>query len=133
MTRLPTMLILLLVLLPAGCTLSDPQQRVLAERARWNVTPLSWAVDDQGIITLSVRVSGPAHSNIQNLTVRIEFTGTEVEHQWWTLDLSEIRRGGPQDVLIRLPARDEPIEELTINRVLEPTAEERPHIEELQL
>ncbi len=136
MARLLTTLFLLLALLPAGCGPSDPKQRVLAERARWNVTPLSWAMDDQGRITLSARVSGPTRSKIQKLTVRIELIGpggAAAGQEWSTLDLSDIRRGGPQDVLIRLPARKELIEELTINRVLQPTAEETPHIEELQL
>ncbi len=126
--------LLLLALLSAGCGPSDPRERILSERARWTVTPLSWSMGEDGRITLSVRLLGPVRSKIDRLTVRIEMRdaqGGVVDHEWWTLDLSGIQRGGPKDVLIRLPAREAAVEELTIDPVLAPGPEEIPHIEEL--
>ncbi len=127
--------LLLLALWPTGCGPSDPRERILSERARWTVTPLSWSMGEDGRITLSARLLGPVRSKIDRLTVRIELRdaqGTVVDREWWTLDLSGIQRGGPEDVLIRLPAREVAVEELTIDPVLDPTPEEISHIEELQ-
>ena len=92
-------------------------------------------MSEDGRITLNARLLGPVRSKIDRLTVRIEMRdaqGSVVDHEWWTLDLSEIKRGGPKDVLIRLPAREAAVEELTIDPVLEPGPQEIPHIEELQ-
>ncbi len=88
-----------------------------------------------GRITLNARLLGPVRSKIDRLTVRIEMRdaqGRVVDHEWRTLDLSEIQRGGPEDILIRLPAREVAVEELTSDPVLDPGPEEIPHIEELQ-
>lgn len=136
MVRLPTALVvcLLHLLLSSACAPSDPREQILSERARWKVTPLSWSMAEDGRLTLSARVSGPARTKIDRLTVRIEMRdaqGSVVDHEWWTLDLSEVRRGGPKDVLIRLPPRETAIEELSIDTILAPTAEEAGHIEEL--
>ena len=127
--------LLLLALWPTGCGPSDPRERILSERARWTLTPLSWSMDENGRITLSARLLGPARSKLDRLTVRIEMRdarGSVVDHEWWTLDLTGIQRGGPKDVLIRLPAREAAVEELTIDPVLQPAPEEIRHIEELQ-
>ena len=93
-------------------------------------------MSEDGRITLNARLLGPVRSQIDRLTVRIELRdaqGTVVDREWWTLDLSGIQRGGPEDVLIRLPAREVAVEELTIDPVLDPTPEEISHIEELQM
>jgi len=127
--------LLLLALSSAGCGPSDPRERILSERARWTVTPLSWSMSEDGRITLNARLVGPVRSKIDRLTVRIEMRDGEggvVDHEWWTLDLSEIQRGGPEDVMIRLPARQAAVEQLTIDPVLLPGPEEISHIEELQ-
>ncbi len=127
--------LLLLALSSTGCGPADPRERILSERAKWTVTPLSWSMGEDGRITLSARLLGPVRSKIDRLTVRIEMRdaqGVVVDHEWWTLDLSGIQRGGPEDVLIRLSAREAAVEELTIDPVLEPSPEEIPHIEELQ-
>ncbi len=127
--------LLLLALSSASCGPSDPRERILSERARWTLTPLSWSMSDDGRITLNARLLGPVRSKIDRLTVRIELRDAEggvVDHEWWTLDLSGIKRGGPKDVLIRLPAREAAVEALTIDPVLQPGPQEIPHIEELQ-
>ncbi len=127
--------LLLLALSPTGCGPSDPRERILSERARWTVTPLSWSMAEDGRITLNARVLGPVRAKIDRLTVPIEMRdaqGGVVDHEWWTLDLSGIQRGGPEDILSRLPAREAAVEELTIDPVLEPGPEETPHIQELQ-
>lgn len=126
--------LLLLALASAGCGPSDPRERILSERAKWSVTPLSWSMGQDGRITLSARLVGPVRSQIDRLTVRVEMRdaqGAVVGHEWWTLDLSEVRRGGPEDVLFRFPAAAAGVEELTIDHVLDPGPEEAPHIEEL--
>ena len=127
--------LLLLALSLADCGSSDPREQILSDRARWTLTPLSWSMSEDGRITLNARLLGPVRSQIDRLTVRIELRdaqGTVVDREWWTLDLSGIQRGGPEDVLIRLPAREVAVEELTIDPVLDPTPEEISHIEELQ-
>ena len=127
--------LLLLAVSLAGCGPSDPRERILSERARWTVTPLSWSMGEDGRITLSARVVGPVRSKIDRLTVRIEMRdaqGGVVGHEWRTLDLSGVQRGGPEDVLIRLPASEGSVEQLTIDLVLQPGPQEIPHIEELQ-
>ena len=127
--------LLLLALSLADCGPSDPREQILSDRARWTLTPLSWSMTEDGRITLNARLLGPVRSQIDRLTVRIELRdaqGTVVDREWWTLDLSGIQRGGPEDVLIRLPAREVAVEELTIDPVLDPTPEEISHIEELQ-
>ena len=92
-------------------------------------------MSEDGRITLNARLVGPVRSKIDRLTVRIELRDAQsvvVDHEWWTVDLSGIRRGGPKDVLIRLPAREVAVEELTIDPVLNPGPEEIPNIEELR-
>ena len=136
MVRLPTALVvcLLHLLLSSACAPSDPREQILSERARWKVTPLSWSMGQDGRITLSARLAGPVRSQIDRLTVRVEMRdapGAVVSHEWLTLDLAEVRRGGPEDVLFRFPAAAAGVEELTIDHVLDPGPEEAPHIEEL--
>jgi hypothetical protein len=121
----------------AGCSLADPHERVLEERSRWKVTTLSWAMTADGAITLSTRVSGPAQSTLERLTVRIvlqDAAGNPVHHEWRTLDLSGIERGGPEDILLRLQAPEgASVEGLGIDTVPAPTPEDIPHLEELRL
>jgi hypothetical protein len=119
-----------------GCSPSDPQARILQERARWKVATLSWAMAEDGAITLSTRVSGPAQSTLERLTVRIvlqDAAGNPVHHEWRTLDLSGIERGGPEDILLRLQAPEGArVDGLGIDTVPAPTPEDIPHLEELR-
>ena len=119
-----------------GCAPSDPRERVLEQRARWNVTLLSWAQGRDGTLTLNARVSGPVNSDLRQLTVRLllqDAAGNAVDHEWRTLDLSGIERGGPQDIMLRLTAREVEVEGIGIDTVPAPTADEIPHIVELDL
>jgi len=118
-----------------GCGPSDPTERVLDERTRWNVNLLSWAMSSDGSINLSTRVSGLADAELKQLTVRIllqDAAGNTVERAWQTLDLSGIERGGPEDILLRLAPRGQAIEGIGIDPVHAPGPDELPHIPELQ-
>jgi len=127
---------LLLAVCLTGCGPTDPRQRVLEERARWNVTLLSWAQGTDGTLTLNARVSGPVNSDLQRLTVRVllqDAAGNPVDQEWRTLDLSGIERGGPEDIMLRLPAREVGVEGIGIDTVPAPDPDEVPHIVELDL
>ena len=138
MTTLRPVLAALLLVLPVlvRCGPSDPQARILSQRASWKVDLLSWAMADDGGITISARLSGPVRSELKRLTVRIEMLNAQgeiVDDVWETLDLSAVQRGGPEDIFIRLPARSTIIEGIGINLVSDPDPEEIQHIEELNL
>lgn len=128
---------LLLLAALAACGPSDPQARILEERAGWNVTLLSWAVREDGTISLGLRVSGPVRSRLERLTVRFvlqDAAGNQVGEQWRTLDLSEIERGGPEDILLRLESPEgAAVEGIGVDTVPVPGPEDLPHIEELRL
>jgi len=124
-----------LALLTAGCGPRDPKERILQDRARWDVTVLSWSQGDDGTVTISVRLSGPPNSGLDELTVRLQMFDSEsrvIESKWHTFDLSDVPRGGPADKIIRV--REFPHEVLGagIDSVLVPTAEEESRIRELQ-
>jgi hypothetical protein len=128
--------ILVLLVCLAACGPSDPRERVLEERARWRVTLLDWAMGPDGTITLSLRLSGPVRSELERLTVRIvlqDAQGNPVDHEWRTLDVSGVERGGPEDVLLRLEPRGPDVAGIGIDPVPRPGPEEAAHIEELQL
>lgn len=117
-----------------GCGPTDPRERVLEERSQWKVQLLDWAVRDDGTISVSARLSGPPSGDLKQLTVKLllqDASGTTMGHEWRTLDLSGIRRGGPEDVTLRIPPRETPIEGIGIDPVLAPTPEDEPHIPEL--
>jgi hypothetical protein len=127
--------VVLVVAALSGCSPSDPIERALDERTRWNVTLLSWAMSSDGSINLSTRVSGPADAELKQLTVRIllqDAEGNTVDRAWQTLDLSGIERGGPEDILLRLAPRGQAIEGIGIDPVHLPGPDELPHIPELQ-
>ena len=89
---------LLVLAFLAGCAPADPRQRILAERADWRVDVLSWAMAEGGKMTVSVRVSGPVQSELEQLTVRLDMLDgqdQQVGSVWRTLDLSGVQRGGP--------------------------------------
>ena len=128
--------LLLLAVLAVGCGPSDPRDRVLTERVRWNVDLLDWAEAADGTITLSARVSGPPRSQLDELTVRLllqDAAGAEVGREWWTIDLSGIQRGGPEDMMLRLAPRQAAVHGIGIDSVPAPTADEQRQIPELNL
>lgn len=94
-------------------------------------------MSEDGTIKLNARVSGPVHSKLERLTVRIvlqDAAGDPVKHEWRTLDLSGIERGGPEDILLRLQAPEGAgVEGVGIDTVPAPDPEDLPHIEELRL
>lgn len=123
-----------LLLLVSACAPSDPQARVRKERARWNVQPLEWIQTEAGAVQLGTRVSGPPNSKIEALTVRIDLldaSGEVIRHHWHSFDLTQIPRGGPKDVPIRLPAIEQQVENVAIQLVLDPDPEQAQHIKEL--
>ena len=45
-------LLAILAVLAAGCGPSDPKESILQDRARWNVSVLSWSQSDDGTVTI---------------------------------------------------------------------------------
>ena len=108
---------------------------LLEERGRWNVELLSWAAGEDGRLLLGARISGPVHARLRELTIRIDLLDAEEQslgREWWTLDVSGIKRGGPEDISIRLAAPDFEVEGIRFDPVLAPTPDEEAHIRELQ-
>jgi hypothetical protein len=128
--------LLLAVTAGTACSPADPREKVLDRRALWKVDLLSWAMGDDGSMTIGARISGPATRKLDRLTVRVEMQDAEgrpVDHEWKTLDLSGIKRGGPKDIVIMLAPRAVSVEGIAINLVPNPDPEESGHIAELDL
>lgn len=127
-------LFLLLATVPPACAPADPATRVLEERARFKVEPVSWAVVDDGSINLSARLSGPVRSELEELTFRIELLDAAeevIDREWYTVDLTDFKRGVPKEVLISLAPPGATVDGLRIDPVLDPTPEESRYIKEL--
>jgi hypothetical protein len=126
----------LIIAVLTGCATTDSREGILRERARWNVVPLSYSQTEEGHVHLSVRVSGPTRSRLQQLTFRIELKDAAdrvVGREWWTLDLTQVALGGPKDVQISLRNISADVESIGIDPVPDPTSEETAYIKELQL
>lgn len=123
-----------LVLVGSGCGQSDPEQKILDERARWEVRVLNWAQEPGGPINISTRVSGPPASKIKHFTVRVDLLDADEQklgEHWHTFDLAQVPRGGPSDLFVRIPDPGWPVENLALNLMLEPAPEERSRLREL--
>jgi hypothetical protein len=131
---LATMLAVLAVL-AAGCGSGDPKESILQDRARWNVSVLSWSQSDDGTVTIGTRLSGPPNSKLAELTIQVQLVDSEsqiIEAVWHTFDLSDVRRGGPADKIVRIREFPQEVFGAGIDLVLSPTAEEEAQISELQ-
>ena len=86
-----------------------------------------------------LRLSGPVHSVLEQLTVRLGFQdagGELIGHQWVSLDLSQVQRGGPKDVTVRVAGpqgRSGDVQALSIEILPYPTPEEAAHMPELDI
>ncbi len=119
----------------AGCGPSDPKERVLQDRARWNVNVLSWSQSEDGTVTISTRLSGPPNSTLEELTVRLQLFDADsqvIESIWHSFDLSDVQRGGPADKIVRVGEFPHEVFGAGIDRVVAPTAEEESRIKELR-
>ena len=117
-----------------GCGPRDPKERILQDRARWDVTVLSWSQSDDRTVTISTRLSGPPNSGLDELTVRLQMFDSEsrvIESVWYTFDLSDVQRGGPADKIIRVREFPHEVYGAGIDLVRVPTAEEESRIREL--
>ncbi|NIM64043.1 MAG: hypothetical protein GTN89_16015 [Acidobacteria bacterium] len=124
----------LLVCVAPSCKGKSPYEKALEDRARWNVLALDWTQNDEHVVLLSTRVNGPPNSPLDRLTVRIELrdaSGATVKSVWHTYDLSELPRGGPKDITVRIPA-DGSVEVLGVDRMLNPADDDRAGIVELE-
>jgi len=122
-----------LCLAATACRTKSALDRALAERARWTVLALDWTQNKEQVVLLSTRVNGPSNSSLERLTVRIVLqgaAGSATEEIWHTFDLSELPRGGPKDITVRIEAEG-PVDGLGVDRLPNPTERERAHIEEL--
>jgi hypothetical protein len=133
--RFPAFVAMLILLVGfAACGPTDPHEKILEERALWQVNLLDWVVLDDGTLSLGTRVSGPPSSSLRQLTVRLvlqDASGNAIGHEWHTLDISGIQRGGPEDITLRVPTSLTGVEGIGIDPVLAPTPEEISHISEL--
>jgi hypothetical protein len=119
----------------AGCEPADPRQAVIEERARWTVSPKGFVETEDGRIKLSISVSGPARSSIEQLSFRIDLRderGESVGGEWRTIDLASIPMGTGTDLSLTLTSPTEGFAEISIDRVLAPGPDDTPHIKELQ-
>ena len=112
-----SLLLLCLALGVLACAQPTAREKVLAERARWEVLLLDWvqSAEDQRV-TVSTRITGPPSGELQKLSVEfllLDAAGDPVGSHWHTYDLSEIQRGAPTDLTVRIPA-DQPIEGLGV-------------------
>lgn len=118
----------------SACSPSDPTQRILDERDRWEVDVLSWATGDDGSVRVSLRVSGPVSSFLETLTIRIDLVDASeasFHTHWEVIDVGSIERGTPTDLLVMIAPQPRAPEALSMSTMPRPTAEERPHIVEL--
>lgn len=128
------MVILLCLAASAGCTPADPLQAALEQRARWQVTLLSWTQHKTGEIDASLRVSGPRKTSLPTLTFKFLLMDGEentVDAEWHSIDLAQIVGGGPEDIFVRIPARDFEVQGLAVDLLLRPEEAERDRIPEL--
>lgn len=133
---IPTLLLLLVALQAAGCGASDPRQEILDQRARWEVRILNWAQEPGGDLNVSTRVSGPPTTRLDRLTVRfslLDESGAQTGEHWYTYDLARVPRGGPSDILVRIPGGGRRVDGLAVSLVYEPTDEEARRIPELAI
>jgi hypothetical protein len=123
------------LLLTASCGPSDPTQKLLEERARWDARVLNWAQEPEGGINVSTQIKGPPTSPLRHFTVRLELVdanGDKVGEHWHTFDLEQVPRGAPKDLFIHIEDPGVPVEGLTLHRMPQPTPEEQGRIKELQ-
>ena len=131
-----TALVLVLSVL-VGCGPSDPQERILAQRALWKVDLLSFLVREDGKVSAQFRLTGPVKSNIERLTVRIEQldpSGEVLAVSWNAFDISDVSRGGPVDqyLVLNAPSGGEEVDSLRVDPMWVPELSDMPHIPELQ-
>jgi hypothetical protein len=128
-------LLALLAVLAAGCGPGDPKEGILQDRARWNVSVLSWSQSEDGTVAIGTRLSGPPNSKLSELTVQVQLVDADsqiIETVWHTFDLSDVQRGGPADKIVRIREFPQEVSGAGIDLVLSPTAEEEAQIRELQ-
>jgi hypothetical protein len=131
---IPTSALLIAIASVAACNSTDPQLKVLQERARWDVRILSWAQEADGPINVATRISGPPASSLEQLTVRFDLLGGSDEplgSHWHTYDLADVPRGGPSDLLVRVPGHEVAVEGLAVSLVLQPNADDQSRMPEL--
>ena len=128
--------VLLALVTPAliGCGPSDPRERILADRARWSVEPVSLVPKDEAL-HVTVLVDGPVKSSLNILTVRftlVDASGEAVRELWEPLDVSSIERGAPTEMLVRISGDHAGVDGFTVEVVTDPTDEQARQIVELQ-
>ena len=113
-----------------GCSGPTPEE----ERARWELDLRNWTESTEaGQFLLDVRVSGPPSTSLSTLTFRAvakDQQENELAAEWLSIDLTEIPRGGPKDMIFRIPSV-EGAYGIALDRMIVPTDEERGKITEL--
>jgi hypothetical protein len=119
----------------AGCGASDPRTAVLEDRALYSVALTSWADRGDGTLVASVRISGPVHSKLRELTFEVQGRDAQNEivlSEWVTVDLSEMVRGTPLEQSLILETYGLPLEGLAIDLHPNPDPEALTELEELR-
>jgi hypothetical protein len=126
----------ILSLILSACQPRDPAVAAREARNRWSVDLQSWVLRDDASITLTVRVYGPPSTPLSELSFVIDQLDAQDEslsRTWYTIDLSELPRGGPKDMFLTVQAATGvSVEGLAIDLVPHPTAEQAAQIKELQ-
>ena len=119
-----------------SCGASDPKLAIQLQRAKWTVELQDWTAKDDGTVTLSVRVSGPPSTKLEQLTFLVTFFDAAeqpIAEVWQSIELSRVPRGAPTDMLFGLGPIEGAVEGLSTRLVLQPTPEQEKQIRELQL
>lgn len=126
----------LLLVAGVACSNKSPEEKVLAERARWEVLLLNYFQDEATLeVTMSTRVSGPRDSSLTTLTVEFLLEGeggTSLPSIWHSYDLTKVENGGPLDITVRKPAGSVVGGLGVVAPSLPVAAEDQPNLVELQ-
>ena len=127
------MAILSLAVLTA-CGGGDPTQALIENRAQHVAELLSWAERDDGAIAVTLRIQGPVHSKIKQLTVELQgrdATDAVTLSEWVSLDLAGMERGTPFERTIVIEPGDADVDGLALDMHLDAPPEIRANLPEL--
>ena len=128
--------VVLVLALTPGCGGSDSGREILKTRRLWKVDLAGFVQRDDGVVSAQFRLSGPAGSKLDVLTVKIDLLDAEdrvLSGNWKSFDLREVRRGGPveQFITIESPGAGVVVESIRLDPVHYPEPADYAHIPEL--
>ena len=119
----------------SACGGGDPTQALIENRAQHAVELLSWADRDDGSIAVTLRIQGPVHSKINQLTVEIQgrdATDAVTLSEWVSLDLSGMERGTPFEQTLVIEPGGADVDGLALDMHIDAAPEIRDRLVELR-